>query len=413
MSRNNRIKSNRKKTAIGMASFYLFSLALVLVFAGVAASEEHGNDQAKKNILENFSICDGDLKTVKDGFGENVSLCMPIERIVSPWCTNNELLKAIGASDKIVAVDSGMTGVSTDLFPEFKDLPDCGSWVEPDFETILSLKPDLYIPWTQIPTRLSVNTTGASLYGIQRKRFLEEQLPGVSILCIDNNEYLGWENFLNETRMLGEVLDRQEKANEFIDFYTDCMAPIIEGTKSLSENEKPRVWITSLFSTGGKVTTQPRAYPMFEPVDLAGGDNIASELPGDGRQVDIEWIIKQNPEYIFIQIWAAGNKKSPYDQDYPISIAKEQVGEILKMPQLAQVDAVKNKRVYVIQYSHFTKGPSRAIATAYLAKLLHPESFTSLDPIKMHQEYVDRFLKINFNVTENSANFIYPYLEVL
>ncbi len=338
---------------------------------------------------------------------------MPIERIVSPWCTNNELLKAIGASDKIVAVDSGMTGISTALFPEFKDLPDCGSWVEPDFETILSLKPDLYIPWTQIPARLSVNTTGASLYGIQRKRFLEEQLPGVSILCIDNNEYLGWKKFLNETRMLGEVLDRQEKANEFIDFYTDCMAPVIEGTKSLSENEKPRVWITSLFSTGGKVTTQPRAYPMFEPVDLAGGDNIASELPGDGRQVDIEWIIKQNPEYIFIQIWAAGNKKSPYDPDYPLSIAKEQVEEILKMPQLAQVDAVKNKRVYVIQYSHFTKGPSRAIAIAYLAKLLHPDLFVSLDPIKIHQEYVDRFLKINFNVTENSANFIYPYLEVL
>lgn len=412
MSRNNRIKSNRKKTAIGMAVFYLFFMALVLLFAGVAASEEHGNDQTKKNIMADFSICDGDLKTVKDGFGENVSLCMPIERIVSPWCTNNELLKVIGASDKIVAVDSGMTGVSTDLFPEFKDLPDCGSWVEPDFETILSLKSDLYIPWTQIPSRLSVNTTGASLYGIQRKRFLEEQLPGVSILCIDNNEYLGWENFLNETRMLGEVLDRQEKANEFVDFYTECMAPIIKGTKSLSENEKPRVWITSLFSTGGKVTTQPRAYPMFEPVDLAGGDNIASELPGDGRQVDIEWIIKQNPEYIIIQIWAAGNKKSPYDSDYPLSIAEEQVEEILKMPQLAQVDAVKNKRVYVIQYSHFTKGPSRAIATAYLAKLLHPDLFVSLDPIKMHQEYVDRFLKINFNVTENRANFIYPYLEV-
>ncbi len=65
MLRNIQFKSNRKKTAIGMASFYLFSLALFLVLTGVAASEEHGNDQAKKNITANFSICDGDLKTVK------------------------------------------------------------------------------------------------------------------------------------------------------------------------------------------------------------------------------------------------------------------------------------------------------------------------------------------------------------
>lgn len=29
----------------------------------------------------------------------------------------------------------------------------------------------------------------------------------------------------------------------------------------------------------------------------------------------------------------------------------------------------------------------------------------------MHQEYVDRFLKINFNIAENRANFVYPYFE--
>jgi iron complex transport system substrate-binding protein len=398
--------SGKRKRGLALTWRFLFSTLLIMALASNAASNEHLDGSNMSQSMANSSICGSDLKIVRDGFGEEVSLCTPINRIVSPWCTNNELLKVLDASDKIVAVDSSMTGVSTGLFPELKDLPDCGGWNEPDFETILSLRPDLYIPW------LVTTASEEDRYGITRKRLLEERLPGIPILCLDNNEYRGADYFLDEVRMLGEILDKRAQSDDFIEFYENCTAPITKGIEGLSEDEKPRVWITSLFFTGNKVTGSPYAYTGFAPIDLAGGENIASGLGGYGKKVDLEWIVEENPEYIFIQIWAAGNKKSPYDSDYPLSIAKEQVEEILKMPQLAQVDAVKNKRVYVIQYSHFTKGPSRAIATAYLAKLLHPDLFVSLDPIKMHQEYVDRFLKINFNVTENGANFIYPYPEV-
>lgn len=376
-----------------------------MVFAPNAASDEHLDSSNMSQTMANDSICNGLLKTVRDGFRENVTLCTPVHRIVSPWCTNNELLKVLGASDKIVAVDSSMTGVSTGLFPELKNLPDCGGWNEPDFETILSLRPDLYIPW------LVTTASEDDRYGITRKKLLEERLPGIPILCLDNNEYRGADYFLDEVRMLGEILDKRAEADEFIEFYENCTAPVTKGIEGLSEDGKPRVWVTSLFFTGNKVTGSPYAYTGFAPIDLAGGKNIASGLGGYGKKVDLEWIVEENPEYIFIQIWAAGNKKSPYDSDYPLSVAKEQVEEVLNTPQLSQVDAVKNKRVYVIQYSHFTKGPSRCIATAYLAKLLHPELFGSLDAINMHQDYVNRFLKIDFNVAENITNFIYPYLE--
>lgn len=173
--------SNKKRMATDIMWLFLFSLTLVIVFAVNAASEEHTDDKVKSQIMANGSICNGLLKTVRDGFGEDVTLCTPINRIVSPWCTNNELLKVLGASDKIVAIDSSMTGVSTGLFPELKDLPDCGGWNEPDFETILSLRPDLYIPW------LVTTASEEDRYGITRKRLLEERLPGIPILCLDNN----------------------------------------------------------------------------------------------------------------------------------------------------------------------------------------------------------------------------------
>ena len=349
-----------------------------------------------------YAYWGGKPKTFTDGFGEDVTFYRPIERIVSVWCTNNELLKVLNATDKLVGVDAGMTGVSTTLFPELSDLPDCGGWYAPNFEAILSLHPDVYIPW------LITTDPAESFYGIQRKRYLEENLPGIPVLCIDNYEYRTGEYFIEEVRRLGDILDKQEEAEEYIEFYERCMDPIVTVTEGLSEDEKPRVWITSLFFTGGQVTSSPYVYTVFDPVDLAGGRNIAAGLPRSVK-VGLGWVIEQDPEFIFLQIWAAGNRKSPYAPDYPISEAEKQVKVILDSYELSNVSAVVNKNVYVVQYSHFTKGPARVIATAYMAKLLHPELFPNLKPQEIHQEYVDRFLRIDVSV--NEANFVYPPLE--
>ena len=343
--------------------------------------------------------------TFLDGYEEMVTVTKPVERIVSVWCTNNELLKVLDATDKLVGVDGGMTKKSTTLFPELSDLSGCGSWYTPDFEAILSLHPDIYIPWVVTTAETK------SSYGIMRKRYLEEKLQNIPVLCIDNSEYRTREYFVEEVRKLGYILDRKERAEEFIKFYKGCMSHIVERTESLSEDQKPKVWITSLFFSGGQVTSSPYAYVVFDPTDLAGARNIAADMGpiSPGANVDLEWVIEQNPDYIFLQIWAAGNRKSPYAPDYPISKAEEQVKVILKSPELANVNAVKNRRVYVVQYSHFTKGPARSVCIAYMAKLFHPEIFEDLNPQEMHQEYVDQFLGIDVDV--NSANFLYPALE--
>jgi iron complex transport system substrate-binding protein len=337
--------------------------------------------------------------TFVDGFGEAMTVKKPVERIVSVWCTNNELLKVLDATDKVVGIDAGMTGKSTTIFPEISALPDCGGWHAPNFEAILSQHPDLYIPW------LITTEDPESSYGIIRKRFLEEKLVSVPVLCIDNSEYRTGEYFTEELERLGYILDRRDASEEFAEFYKECTDQVAEQTEGLTDDEKPRVWITSLFFSGGEVTGSPYAYSIFAPVDLAGARNIAKGLPR-GTRVDLEWVIEQNPEYIFIQIWAAGNRKSPYAPDYSISTVEKQVNTVLNCPELANVDAVKNERVYVVQYSHFSKGTSRCLCVAYLAKLLHPELFEDMDPQAMHQEYVDRFLGIDVSV--ESANFLYP-----
>ncbi|MCD4846040.1 MAG: ABC transporter substrate-binding protein [Methanosarcinales archaeon] len=343
--------------------------------------------------------------TFLDGFKEVMTVSKPVERVVSVWCTNNELLKVLDVTDTIVGVDDGMTKQSTTLFPELSGLPDCGGWYAPNFEAILSQYPDMYIPW------LIIKADEDYQYGITRKMYLEDNLPDVPVLCIDNNEYCSAEYYMEEVERLGYIFDTRDKAREFTVFYQDCMDQVTEKSGGIPDADKTRVWVTSLFFSGGEVSTSPYAYTIFDPVDLAGGKNIADELGpiSPGTKVDLEWLIEQNPEFILLQIWAAGNKKSPYAPDYPILSSEEQVNIVLNTPELANVNAVKNNRVYVIQYSHFTKGPARSICTAYLAKLFYPELFDDLDPLSIHQEYIDQFLGID--VTLNSANFLYPLPE--
>lgn len=58
------------------------------------------------------------------------------------------------------------------------------------------------------------------------------------------------------------------------------------------------------------------------------------------------------------------------------------------------IDAVKNGQVYVITSDAASIHPS--IFHAYIAKCLHPEEFKDLDPVAVHQEWLQKFLGIEY-----------------
>jgi iron complex transport system substrate-binding protein len=85
---------------------------------------------------------------------------------------------------------------------------------------------------------------------------------------------------------------------------------------------------------------------------------------------------------------------------------KEQYDEIIGLPGFESVEAVINNSVYVIDDS-IMFAPQQPIGLAYLAKWFHPDLLADLDLEAMHQEYVDEFCGIDFDVTEDGA-FVYP-----
>jgi iron complex transport system substrate-binding protein len=71
---------------------------------------------------------------------------------------------------------------------------------------------------------------------------------------------------------------------------------------------------------------------------------------------------------------------------------------------MSTVSAVVNKRV------HVNYGPLFTISTlgyAYMAKWLNPDLFEDFDPQVLHQEYIDKFLKIDYDLNERGV-FVYP-----
>ncbi|MHC1635004.1 MAG: ABC transporter substrate-binding protein, partial [Candidatus Methanospirareceae archaeon] len=70
-----------------------------------------------------------------------------------------------------------------------------------------------------------------------------------------------------------------------------------------------------------------------------------------------------------------------------------------------EVPAVINNRVHIIDNDFF--GPSYVYGLAYIAKCHYPEIFSDFDPQAIHQEYINKFCGIDFDVSKQGA-FVYP-----
>jgi len=80
--------------------------------------------------------------------------------------------------------------------------------------------------------------------------------------------------------------------------------------------------------------------------------------------------------------------------------------EIIALPGFENVAAVQNDNVYIMS-NGFAFAPHYPAALATMAKWLYPETFADLNPEEIHQEYIDTFFGIDFDVSEQGV-FEYP-----
>ena len=163
--------------------------------------------------------------------------------------------------------------------------------------------------------------------------------------------------------------------------------------------------------------TGTRSYAPDQMIHAAGGRNIAADLVPPRKSVTVspEWVVAQNPDIIIKSVSTSGKGKSvstsgdvgPYERDDP-KLLKDVRDAILNRPGFSEITAVKEGRVYVGPDWQLFVSPKNVVVTAYMAKWFHPELFKDLDPKAIHQEYLNKFMRIDYDLDRHGAFVYHP-----
>lgn len=283
-------------------------------------------------VLFMASLTYSSPKTFKDEVGRPVTFLFPPKRIVSLAPNITEILFSLGLDEEIVGVSIHCN------FPEkAKSKLKIGSYINLDFERIISLNPNLIIGTGAGNTREMVDRL--------------ERLGFPTFVIFPKNFY----DILKSIGHIGEIVDRKREAKMILEGMKKRSQRVVHLTQGLP---RPRVFIQI---GDAPIVTVGKGSFADDLISLAGGENIARHEKERYPRLGIEEILKRSPEIIVI---SSMNPKGDYQKII------QQWGKWKSIP------AVKNGRIHLID-SDLVDRPSPRIIMGLeeLARIIHPDQF--------------------------------------
>lgn len=284
--------------------------------AGTAAtggSEAAGaaNTDAATKEKEEAAPASSDTKVVKY-LDQEYTLPANTERIV--------ITGAVEAMEDSIVLDVNPVGAisfSGEFPPMFqsitKNAQSIGEKTEPNFETILSLKPDVIL--------------GSTKFKPEVVEQLNKIAPTISYSHVSTN----WEANL---RLLGELSGKEEQAEQAISQYK---ADLEAAKASLGDSLKDKK-VVALRVRAGEMYIYP-AGVFFNPVLYEElGIAVPAEVAAAEAQelISKEKFAEMNPDYVFIQFSPDENKDTP-----------NALEELQNDPIMSNLNAFKNGKAFV------------------------------------------------------------------
>ncbi len=259
-------------------------------------------------------------------------------RIVSLVPALTEMLFDMGAGQQVVAVSR------YDTFPaDVRALPKVGGLIDPDYERILRLSPDLVLTYgsqTELERRLTAG-------GIRYYSYRHSGVAGT----------------LQTLRELGNAIGREEDGRAAAQRLQSALDAVRARVRGLTRPKTLLVFgrepgaLRQVYASGGL---------GFEHdiLDIAGGANVFASARRESVQPSIETLITSAPEVI---VELHGNEA-------PDAAAIKSDHEV--WARLASAPAVKNGRVHVLYGNYLSiPGPRLGAAAEAIARAVHPEAF--------------------------------------
>jgi len=256
----------------------------------------------------------------------------PPARIISLVPAATEMLFAVGAGPRVVAVSS-----YDHEPPDVERLPRVGALLDPDLERILGLRPDLVV-----------------VYGTQHD--LQQQLTRAAI-PVFAYKHGGLAEVTSTIRALGTRTAAAARAN-------DVAAAIERDLSTIRARVAGRPRPRTLLVFGREPGTLRNLYAsggigfMHDMLEVAGAVNVFAGEKRESVQASSETLLAAAPEVII---------ELHYD-DGAVDLSAWRA--------LPALPAVRTNRIVVLTGTDLiTAGPRVAMATERIARALHPDAF--------------------------------------
>lgn len=278
-----------------------------------------------------------------EGLNGVVSIPFKPLRIITASVGHDEMTLALVPLDRLVAVGSASQNAT---YSNVAHLLQDKTQISRDPETIIAEAPDIV-----------VTSPFFSADGV-------EALSKAGVLVIQTELKHDPEARINNILLMGYIFGEEERAVQFATEVRDRYEALIAVTGAVEA--RPRVltltqysdklWVAGADSTEGGV------------IEAAGGLNAAADAGVEGNQTtSLEGVIAMNPEIIVIaqpkEFGAEEFRQSLFDNE-----------------ALAELPAIKNQAVHIVEGKHFTTLSYWNIRGAEdLARLLWPEDFADFE----------------------------------
>ena len=336
-----------------------------------------------------FSACDKDKgtangKTVTDLLGREVTVPEKINRVVCIGAGSLRLYTYVGDLSKLVGVedvDKDGTGVGKTLSIRpykmvnkdlFNSLPSCGKGGpqgSPEAEKILSLNPDIVF----------------SLYTSDKAAMDDlQQKIGKPVVVLSYGKTEAFDaNVKKSIALLGDILNRKERANELLSFISDTETYLSSIGEGIDKDEKKTVYLgcQSNYGTHG-IESSSANYSIF---DVSKIRNVLDEyvsktgetFKGYQKSVDWEILVEMNPDRIILDAGGLHHLKAQLKEK----------PEIFK-----KLSAFQNGEIYLqMPYNAYYTNLETAYADAYFDAWVQ---YHDIAPEKLNFNYVEKAREI-------------------
>jgi iron complex transport system substrate-binding protein len=255
-------------------------------------------------------------------------------RIISVIPATTEMLFAMGAGDRVVAI-----GTYDRFPPEAMRLPRVGALLDPDVERILSLRPDLVVVYeTQTDLRAQLERARVPFF-LYRHR--------------------GLADITGTIRALGARIGMADRAEALA---ASLERRIAEIRSRVAGRRRPRTLLVFGREPGTLrgIDASGGVGFLHDMVEAAGGADVLSDVRQQSVTMSTEMVLTRAPEVI-IELRYSREHGTAHDMS--------------AWNALGSVPAVRNHRVYLLEGEEFVvPGPRVAGAIERLARTLHPDA---------------------------------------